>query len=67
MQMTKYPTQCYVCFEKGSRTGQVTKIQPQKGGGVIPMPGKKKFQIHIPACVLLGKNFRNGVPLQKYS
>lgn len=27
--MTKYPTQCYVCFEKGSRTGQVTKIQPR--------------------------------------
>jgi hypothetical protein len=39
-----------------------------RGGGVIIlMPRKKGFQNTVPACIILRKNFQNGVPSQKYN
>jgi hypothetical protein len=33
----------------------------QKGGGTIAMPGKEKFWNAFLGCILLRKNFQNGV------
>jgi hypothetical protein len=41
-----------------------TETQNSVGeGGVIPMPGKR-FRKDVPACILLRKKIRNGVPSQ---
>jgi hypothetical protein len=34
----------------------------RRGGGVSYIDAKKRFRIAVPVCVLLRKNFRNGVP-----
>jgi hypothetical protein len=46
----------------GSGTHRVTQKSVRKGEVlVISMPGKKRFHNTVAACVLLRKNFQNGI------
>jgi hypothetical protein len=52
------------------KIGSGTHSDPKfgrRGGGVSYIDDRKKrFRNAVPVCVLLRKNFRNGVPSQKY-